>query len=47
MTPQEFRTKVAAKNHFVLSVLEEPKTFVVGNAEDLESSAGRREAEKA
>jgi predicted nucleotidyltransferase len=47
MTPQEFRTKVAAKNHFVLSVLEEPKTFLVGNAEDLESSAGRREAEKA
>lgn len=47
MTPQEFSTKVAAKNHFVLSVLEEPKTFLVGNAEDLESLAGRRKAEKA
>jgi predicted nucleotidyltransferase len=47
MTPQEFRAKAAAKNHFVLSVLEEPKTFLVGNAQDLESLAGRREAEKA
>jgi predicted nucleotidyltransferase len=47
MTPQEFRAKAAAKNHFVLSILEEPKTFLVGNAEDLESLAGRREAEKA
>jgi len=47
MTPQEFRTKVAAKNHFVLSLLEQPKTFLVGNAEDLESLAGLRPAEKA
>jgi len=47
MTPQEFRAKAAANNHFVLSVLEQPKTFLVGNAEDLESLAGRREAKKA
>jgi hypothetical protein len=38
---------VASGNHFVVSLLEEPKTFLVGNAEDLESLAGRREAEKA
>jgi predicted nucleotidyltransferase len=47
MTPQEFADKVALGNHFVLSLLEEPKTFLVGNAEDLEASAGRREAQKA
>jgi predicted nucleotidyltransferase len=47
MTPQEFEAKVATKNHFVLSVLEEPKTFVVGNAQDLEALAGRRKAKKA
>jgi len=47
MTPQEFAAKVASGNHFVLSLLEEPKTFLVGNAEDLEALAGRREAERA
>jgi predicted nucleotidyltransferase len=46
MTPQEFAAKVASENHFVLSLLEEPKTFLVGYAEDLEALAGRREAEK-
>jgi predicted nucleotidyltransferase len=46
MTRQEFAAKVASGNHFVLSLLEEPKTFLVGNAEDLEALAGRREAEK-
>jgi predicted nucleotidyltransferase len=47
MTPEEFREKVASGNHFVRSVLEEPKTFLVGNATDLEALAGRGEAEKA
>ena len=47
MTPDEFRGKVASGNHFVLSLLEGPKTFLVGNAEDLESLAGRGKAEKA
>jgi predicted nucleotidyltransferase len=47
MTPQEFAAKVTAENHFVLSLLEEAKTFLVGNAEDLEALAGRREAENA
>ena len=47
MTPEEFTAKVASRNHFVLSVLEEPKTFLVGNVEDLESLAGRGKAKKA
>ena len=47
MTPDEFRGKVASGNHFVLSLLEGAKTFLVGNAEDLESLAGRGKAEKA
>ena len=47
MTPEEFTRKVASGNHFVLSLLEEPKTFLVGNAEDLESLASRGKAEKA
>ena len=46
LTPAEFADKVASGSHFVLSLLEEPKTFLVGNAEDLESLVGRREAEK-
>jgi len=46
MTAQEFGAKVATKNQFVLSVLEGPKTFVVGNAQDLEALAGRRKAKK-
>lgn len=47
MTPREFTAKVASRNHFVLSLLEEPKTFLVGNAEDLESLAGRGKVKKA
>jgi predicted nucleotidyltransferase len=46
MTPEEFTNKVASGNHFVLSLLEEPKIFLVGNAEDLESLAGRRQADQ-
>lgn len=45
MTQEEFTAKVASKNHFVLSVLEEPKTFLVGNVEDLEALADPRQAE--
>lgn len=47
MTPDEFADKVASANHFVLSLLEEPRIYLVGNGADLESLAGRREAEKA
>ncbi len=47
MTPNEFASKVASGNHFVVSILKDSKTFLVGNAEDLESLAGRGEAEGA
>jgi predicted nucleotidyltransferase len=47
MTWEEFTAKVASRNHFVLSVLEEPKTFLVGNVEDLESLTGRGKVKKA
>jgi len=47
MTPEELTAKVASRNHFVLSVLEEPKTFLVGNVEDLESLTGRGKVKKA
>jgi hypothetical protein len=47
MTPEEFNGKVASGNHFLLSVLGGPKTFLVGDARDLEARAGRGEAEKA
>lgn len=47
MSPEEFTAKVASRNHFVLSLLEEPKTFLVGNAEDLESLAGQGKVKKA
>jgi predicted nucleotidyltransferase len=46
MTAGEFAGKLASGNHFVLSLLEEPKIFLVGNAEDLEAFAGRREADE-
>jgi predicted nucleotidyltransferase len=47
MTPEEFREKVASGNHFVVSLLEEPKAFLVGNAQRLESLARPKEAEEA
>jgi predicted nucleotidyltransferase len=40
MTPEEFKAKVASKNHFVLSVLNDPKVFLVGDERDLEALAG-------
>ena len=46
MTPREFSQKASTGDHFVLSLLEEPKTFLVGNAEDLESLAGRWQASR-
>jgi predicted nucleotidyltransferase len=47
MTTEEFAEKIASGNHFVLSLLEESKIFLVGNAEDLEALTDRRQAEKA
>jgi predicted nucleotidyltransferase len=39
MTPEEFADKVESGNHFVLSLLEEPKTFLVADERDLEALA--------
>jgi len=47
MTLAEFQAKVKAKNHFVVSILNEPKVFLVGDERDLESIARRRETKKA
>jgi predicted nucleotidyltransferase len=46
MSPEEFASKVASGNHFALSILKDAKTFLVGNAEDLESLAGRGKAQE-
>jgi len=35
MTPNEFRAKATGQNPFVLSVLSEPKVFLLGNEDDL------------
>ena len=40
MPPQELKAKVKAQNHFVLSILSEPKLFLVGNNDDIESITG-------
>ncbi len=36
MGRQEFQEKVAAKNHFVISLLREPKIFLTGNEDELD-----------
>ena len=41
-SPQEFAEKLAAKNHFLCSVLDKEKLFVVGGPDDLERIAGRK-----
>jgi predicted nucleotidyltransferase len=41
-SPEEFAKKLAARNHFLCSVLEREKLFVVGKPNDLERIAGRR-----
>ena len=40
MPPQELKAKVKAQNHFVLSILSEPKLFLVGDNDDIESITG-------
>jgi predicted nucleotidyltransferase len=40
-TPEEFRRKVEARNHFVLSVLKGEKIFLKGDADELEVIAGK------
>jgi predicted nucleotidyltransferase len=41
-SPVEFAKKLAAKNHFLCSVLDHEKLFVVGTPHDLERIAGRK-----
>ena len=40
-TPDEFRRKLASKNHFLTSVLDNDKLFVIGTAHDLARSRGK------
>lgn len=42
-SPNEFRKKVEAENHFVTSVLKGAKTFLKGDKDELESLAGKRD----
>jgi predicted nucleotidyltransferase len=39
-TPEEFRRKAEARNHFVMSLLQDEKVFLKGGADELESIAG-------
>ncbi len=38
-TPSEFEKKRKAKDHFLTRVLDKPKLFVLGNADELGKSA--------
>lgn len=40
MSVEELQAKVKANNHFMLSILDEPKVFLVGDEGDLERLAG-------
>lgn len=42
-SPKEFRNKVEAENHFVMSVLKGEKTFLQGDKDELEGLAGKRD----
>jgi predicted nucleotidyltransferase len=42
---EEFRHKIATGHHFLLTVLKEPKVFLLGDADDLAEVAGRGSAE--
>jgi predicted nucleotidyltransferase/DNA-binding transcriptional ArsR family regulator len=41
-SPAEFTKKLAAENHFLRSVLDKEKLFLIGGPNDLERVAGRR-----
>jgi len=45
MTPDEFRTKATGQNPFILSVLSEPKIFLLGSEDDLARFASAETAE--
>ncbi len=40
--PEEFAKKLVAKNHFICSVVNTEKLFVVGDTDDLDRIAGRK-----
>lgn len=40
-TPQEFAKRVRSGDHFVTTVMAGPKTFVIGDADDLERLGGK------
>jgi predicted nucleotidyltransferase len=40
MSAEEFRARLKGQDHFLLSVLDEPKVFLVGDDRDLEALAG-------
>jgi predicted nucleotidyltransferase len=46
-TPAEFRSRSAANDHFITTVLREKKLFVKGTRDDLERIAGRQGYSKA
>ena len=41
--PEEFATRVAEREHFVYSVLEGPKLFIIGSEDELRRLAGQEE----
>ena len=41
-TPEEFAKKIAAKNHFLTSLLEKEKIYIFGGYHDLEKVAGHK-----
>ena len=40
-TRKEFAAKVAGRNHFLTSVLQKPRIFLIGGEDELEQVAGR------
>lgn len=45
--PSEFREKVRQQHHFLMAVLQEPRLFVVGGADELDRLGAKRLATKA
>jgi uncharacterized protein len=46
LSPEELLKKLKARHHFVTSVLDSPKLFVVGTEDDLPGTAGPKERRK-
>jgi uncharacterized protein len=40
-TAEELKAKIAASNHFVMSILEKKRIFLIGGRDELEEAAGR------